>query len=40
MTKQSDPKPTQRPSEPRHDGNKGRTTPKPRIKPRTSPPKK
>ncbi|MDX1773488.1 hypothetical protein [Oceanihabitans sediminis] len=41
MAKQNNPrpKPSQKPSEPRHGGNKGRTTPKPPVRPKQSPSK-
>lgn len=34
MAKQNNQKPTEKPSKPRIDENKGRTIPKPRIKPK------
>jgi len=39
MVKQNKPKPSTRPSEKEERGNKGRTTPKPPIKPREKPSK-
>ncbi len=41
MAKQNTPRqqPNPKPSEPRHGGHKGRTTPKPPVKPKQSPSK-
>lgn len=41
MAKQNNPRqqPNPKPPEPRHGGNKGRTTPKPPVKPNQSPSK-